>query len=280
MKNLLECKDLTKKYDSFTLGGVDLTIPGGTILGLIGENGAGKTTLIKCLLGILHPDGGEITLLGTDPESAKEEIGLVLDEGLFHDQLKPRQVERVMAGLYQSWDRDLFFSYLDKFGLPADKKVKEFSRGMKMKLAIASALAHRPKLLLLDEATGGLDPVVREEILDEFLAFVSDEDHGILISSHITGDLEKICDHVAYLHGGKLALYGEKDELLATYGRIACSAERLAALDPALLLGSRVGQFGAQAVVRDRAAFRAACPDLPVDPVSLEDLMLFSQKEG
>lgn len=280
MEYVLACRDLTKHYDGFTLNHISLAVPGGTILGLIGENGAGKSTLIKCLLGIVHPEEGEITLLGTNPESAKEDIGLVLDEGLFHEQLKPRQVEKVMAGLYKNWDRDLFFAYLDRFDLPADKKVKEFSRGMKMKLAIASALAHRPRLLLLDEATGGLDPVVREEILEEFARFVSDEDHGILLSSHITSDLEKLCDHVAYLHAGELTLYGEKDELLASYGRIACTAEQLAALDPALLLGSRKGQFGCQAVIRDRAAFRTACPDIPVDPVSLEDLMLFSRKEG
>lgn len=279
MEYVLQCRNLTKRYADFTLDGIDLAVPGGTILGLIGENGAGKSTLIKCLLGIVRPDEGDVTLLGVDPERARADIGLVLDEGLFHDQLKPVQIEKVMAGLYPAWDKTLFFSYLDKFHLPTDKKVKEFSRGMKMKLSIAAALAHRPRLLILDEATGGLDPVVREEILEEFAVFVADEEHGILLSSHITSDLEKLCDYVAYLHNGKLALQGGKDELLETYGRIACPAERLREIDPALLLGSRSGRFGAEAVVKDRNAFRLACPDLPVDPVSLEDLMLFSRKE-
>ena len=191
MKYVLELKNVTKRYDTFTLNDITLSIPGGTILGLIGENGAGKSTLIKCILGITRPDEGEITALGVDMEHAKADIGVVLDESLFHNQLKAVQVERVMAGLYPTWDKELFFTYLEKFGLPKDKLIKEFSRGMKMKLSIATALAHRPKLLLLDEATGGLDPVVRDEILDEFMSFVSDEEHGVLISSHITSDLER-----------------------------------------------------------------------------------------
>ncbi len=278
MKNILEISHLTKHYDSFTLEDVSLTVPGGTILGLIGENGAGKSTLIKCVLGIAHPDEGTITALGTDPEAAKAHIGVVMDESLFHDQLRPKQVEKIMAGLWPTWDKALFDSYLDKFGLPADKLIKEFSRGMKMKLSIAAALSHHPKLLLLDEATGGLDPVVRDEILEEFMAFVSDENHGILISSHITSDLEKACDSVAYLHKGKLVLAGEKDELLARHGRIACTKAQLAAMDPDHLLGSRTYLYGVEAVVRDRAAFRRLYPDIPVDPVSLEDLMVFTAK--
>lgn len=276
MKNVLALKQVTKRYKDFTLDSVDLTVPGGTIMGLIGENGAGKSTLIKCILGIVRPESGEITILGTDPETAKADIGVVMDESLFHDQLRPRQVNGIMAGLYPSWDRDLFYGYLDKFQLPESKQLKEFSRGMKMKLAIAAALAHRPRLLLLDEATGGLDPVVRDEIVEEFMAFVSDEDHGILISSHITSDLEKACDAITYLHKGRVTLSGEKDALLSTYGRIACTKAQLAAMDPSLILGSRASQFAAEAVVNDRRAFRQAYPDIPVDPVSLEDLMVFT----
>ena len=276
MKTVLHLEHVSKRYNGFALEDVSLSIPGGTIMGLIGENGAGKSTLIKCILGIVHPDGGTITALGTDPEAAKADIGVVMDESLFHDLLRPHQVDRIMAGLYPTWDSALFRDYLDKFALPADKQIKEFSRGMKMKLSIAAALAHRPRLLLLDEATGGLDPVVRDEILDEFLTFVSDEDHGILISSHITSDLEKACDSVTYLHKGKVVLAGDRDALLEAHGRIACTREQLAGMDPALLLGSRVSRYAAEAVVRDRAAFKKAYPDIPVDPVSLEDLMLFT----
>ena len=276
MKTVLHLEHVSKRYNGFALEDVSLSIPGGTIMGLIGENGAGKSTLIKCILGIVHPDGGTITALGTGPEAAKADIGVVMDESLFHDLLRPHQVDRIMAGLYPTWDSALFRDYLDKFSLPADKQIKEFSRGMKMKLSIAAALAHRPRLLLLDEATGGLDPVVRDEILDEFLTFVSDEDHGILISSHITSDLEKACDSVTYLHKGKVVLAGDRDALLEAHGRIACTREQLAGMDPALLLGSRVSRYAAEAVVRDRAAFKKAYPDIPVDPVSLEDLMLFT----
>ena len=276
MKTVLHLEHVSKRYNGFALEDVSLSIPGGTIMGLIGENGAGKSTLIKCILGIVHPDGGTITALGTDPEAAKADIGVVMDESLFHDLLRPHQVDRIMAGLYPTWDSALFRDYLDKFALPADKQIKEFSRGMKMKLSIAAALAHRPRLLLLDEATGGLDPVVRDEILDEFLTFVSDEDHGILISSHITSDLEKACDSVTYLHKGKVVLAGDRDALLEAHGRIACTREQLAGMDPALLLGSRVSRYAAEAVVRDRAAVKKAYPDIPVDPVSLEDLMLFT----
>lgn len=279
MEFALELNGITKHYPDFSLDHVTLTVPGGTIMGLIGENGAGKSTLIKCILGLVHPDSGTVRVLGQDPEEAKAEIGIVYDEGLFHDQLRPRQVDGIMAGLYPTWDQDLFARYLSKFDLPADQKIKEFSRGMKMKLSIASALAHRPKLLLLDEATGGLDPVVRDEVLEEFLQFVSDEEHAILISSHITSDLEKVCDAITYLHKGKVTLSGPKDDLLETHGRIACTKEQLERLDPALLLGSRVSRFSAEAVVRDRAAFRAAYPELPLDPVTLEDLMIFTVKE-
>lgn len=279
MKYALELEHVTKRYDGFALEDISLTLPGGAILGLIGENGAGKSTLIKSILGAVTPDEGAIRVLGADPDSVKADIGVVFDEGLFHDILKAGQVDAIMAGIYPTWDSALFHSYLSRFELPPDKKIKEYSRGMKMKLSIASALAHRPKLLLLDEATGGLDPVVRDHILDILLEFAADEDHAVLLSSHITSDLEKACDMVAYLHKGKLLLSGPKDELLEKHGRLTCAKEQLAAIDPHLLLGSRVSRFAAEAVVNDRTAFRAAWPDLSLDPVTLEDLMVFSQEE-
>ena len=190
MNNAIEIRDLTKDYGAFKLDHVSITVPGGTIMGLIGENGAGKSTTIKCLLDLIHPDSGTITLLGRDNRTGEravlEDVGVVLDEAMFHDALTAAQVGTILRRLYRSWDPALFRRYLGQFSLPEKKEIKTFSRGMKMKLAIAAALSHHPKLLILDEATSGLDPVVRDEILDEFLSFIQDESHAILISSHIT----------------------------------------------------------------------------------------------
>ena len=275
MQYAMKLDHLTKDFGSFKLNDVSFAIPGGTILGLIGENGAGKSTAIKCLLGILRPDSGDVELLEGEGLTA---VGYVPDECPFADQLKVRQVGAFCAGLFPGWEDALFAHYLEKFELPADKKVKELSRGMKMKLSIAVALSHRPKLLVLDEATSGLDPVVRDEILDEFLSFIRDEDHAILISSHITSDLEKICDYVVYLHKGELTISGAKDELLEQYGKLSCTKADLAKIDPAFLVGTREGDYGCQALVNDRSAFRRSHPDLPLDTPTLEDLMIFTTR--
>lgn len=282
MQNTIEISHLSKRYPGFHLDDLNLTLPGGSILGLIGENGAGKSTAIKCILNLIRWDGGTVTVLGKDnikDESAiKEDVGVVLDESTFHDTLTARQVDKILSKVYRRWDSTLFLSYLEKFDLAPNRTVKEYSRGMKMKLSIAAALAHRPRLLLLDEATSGLDPVVRDELLDEFLAFIADEDHSILLSSHITSDLEKVADYVAFLHKGKLALSGAKDELLDTYGRLVCGRADLEAVDPALLAGTRTGQFRCEALVKDRRAFARRYPHLTVDPVSLEDIMVLMVK--
>ena len=279
MTNCIEIHGLRKSYGSFALNDIHLTLPGGAIMGLIGENGAGKTTTIKCMLGLIRRDGGEIALLGRDiltqDREAKRDIGVVLDECFFHDSLRPRDIGSILAPFFPTWDDGLYRSYLDKFSLPAGQPVKEFSRGMKMKLSLAAALAHRPKLLILDEATAGLDPVVRDEILEEFLAFVCDEDHGILLSSHITGDLEKVADYITYLHQGEVVLSGAKDDILERYGRVDCTAGQLAALPREELVRVRRGQFGCEALVADRAAFRRRHPELPVDRVTLDDIMVF-----
>ncbi|WP_291257973.1 ATP-binding cassette domain-containing protein, partial [Flavonifractor sp.] len=208
----------------------------------------------------------------------KAQVGVVLDETTFHDGLTAPQVGKILAKLYPNWDMALYQRYLDKFGLAGKKPVKTFSKGMKMKLSLAAAFAARPKLLILDEATSGLDPVVRDEILDEFLDFIQDEEHAILLSSHITSDLEKVADYVTYLHRGKVAVSGAKDELLDTYGRLVCSRSDLEQVDPALLVGVRTGQFGCEALVKDKHAFVRRYPGLTVDPVTLEDIMVFTVK--
>ncbi len=278
MTNCIELKGLVKEYKTFTLGPIDLAVPGGAILGLIGENGAGKTTLIKTMLGVARPDGGSAVLLGTDPDHAKEDIGIVMDDCFFSENLRVRDVDSVLRRVYRGWDRELFRDYLDKFALDGKKEIKELSRGMRMKLSLAAALAHKPKLLLLDEATAGLDPVIRSEILDEFLSFVSDEDHGVLISSHITSDLEKVADYIAYLHQGKLLLFGEKDRLLESYGRLACTRAELEQVDKGYLVGTRRGQFSTEALIRRKEDFRRVYPRLTVEPVTLDELMVFVVK--
>ncbi len=279
MKNAIEVSGLTKDYGTFQLD-VSFTVPGGSIMGLIGENGAGKSTTLKAMLGLIRPDGGSVKLLGQDAAeddgSLKEEIGVVFDECPFHDQMNASMVNGILAGIYSKWDRELFAGYLEKFDLPANKKLKEFSRGMKMKLSIAAALSHRPRLLLLDEATSGLDPVMRDEILDEFLAFISDEEHAILVSSHITSDLEKAADYITYLHKGKIAMSGARDELLESHGKLVCTREELAGVDRDYIMGTRISQYSCEALVRNRVDFRRRYPNLTVDPVTLDDLMIFT----
>ena len=282
MTNAIEIRGLCKSFGDFALDHIDLTLPGGSIMGLIGENGAGKTTTIKCILNLIRRDAGEISIWGRDnlreERAAKAGVGVVLDECFFHDSLRPRDLDRVLGPVFPDWDRGLYGDYLDKFRLPANKLIREFSRGMKMKLSLAAALAHRPRLLILDEATAGLDPVVRDEILDEFLAFIQDEDHAILISSHITSDLEKAADYITYLHQGKVVLSEAKDVILDSYGRAAGTAEQFAQVDPADLVRVRRGSFGWEGLVADRAAFRRKYRDLLVEKTTLEDIMLFIGK--
>ena len=282
MKNAIEVKHLTKKYQLFTLDDVSFEVPGGTIVGLIGENGAGKSTTLKCILNLIRRDGGEIALLEKDnikaERTVKEDIGVVLDDTGFHDTLTADMVGDILSHIYRKWDKNLYQELLKRYDLPKNLFIKEFSKGMKMKLAIAAALAHHPRLLILDEPTSGLDPVVRDEILDEFFAFIRDEDHAILMSSHITTDLEKVADSIVYLHKGKVLLQGEKDLLLERYGKLLCSREQLAGVDKSLLGGVRESQFGCEALVKDRAELKRRYPGLTVDPVSLDDIMVLTVK--
>ena len=282
MTNCIELQGVCKSYGNFTLQDLNLTLPGGAIMGLIGENGAGKTTAIKCILGMTRPDSGTVTVLGQPmgPDSAalRQEIGVVLDECFFHDTLRPKDLDFILAPIYPRWDSALYRSYLGRYGLPDSKFIKDFSRGMKMKLSLAAALAHRPRLLVLDEATAGLDPVVRDEILDEFLAFISDEDHAILMSSHITSDLEKAADYITYLHQGRVVLSGSKDDIRDHYGRVACTNAQLEEVAPGDLLRVRKNAFGCEGLTPDRTAFRQKYPALLAEPLSLEDLMVLIEK--
>lgn len=278
--NAIEIKGLTKEYKDFTLGPMDLTLPMGCVLGLVGENGAGKSTTIRLIMNAVSRDGGEVTVMGLDnlsPEfrQMKESIGVVLDETCVPEFITARQLGKILAGAYRNWDEGAYHSWLNRFQLPLNKKYKEYSRGMTMKLGIAAALSHGAKLLLLDEATSGLDPMVREELLEVFAEFAAQDDHGVLISSHIVSDLEKICDYIAFIHRGKLMLCEEKDLLLERYGLLKCSPQELAAVDPAVVHGKRIGEYGAEALVdRDRAP-----RNLLVERPTLEDIILYLAKE-
>ena len=276
--NALEIRGLTKQYKDFQLKNLNLTLPSGCIMGLIGENGAGKTTTIQLILGAIARDGGTVSVLGQDNLSAqadfKEEIGVVLDESCLPTYLNARQIGNVMAGIYRNWDRAAYDNYLKIFALPEKKLMYQFSRGMKMKLAVAVALSHHPKLLILDEATSGLDPVVRDEILEIFLNFTRQEDHSILISSHILSDLEKICDYIAYLHRGSLLFCEEKDTLLEKYGLLKCTAQELASLDKSAILAYRQNPYGVEAlVIRDQIP-----QHMTPDRISIEDIIVFQAR--
>ena len=276
--NALEIRDLTKHYTGFSLNHLNLTLPWGCIMGLVGENGAGKSTTIKLILNTISRDGGTVTILGRDNREnlclSKEEIGVVLDEVGISACLTARQVGKIMQGIYRSWDDAVFADYLTRLAVPADKKFKDFSRGMKMKLAIAAALSHGAKLLLLDEATSGLDPMVRDEVLDVFNEFTRDETHTVVLSSHIVSDLEKICDYIAFLHKGKLILFEEKDQLLEEYAIVKLSPAQLAELDRSAVAGVKQGPYGAEALVK-RNQIPAA---FVTEHTTLEDIILFLAK--
>lgn len=277
--NALEIKNLTKSFKGFKLDNVSLTLPNGCIMGLIGENGAGKSTLIRCILDILHKDGGTITVLGRDNRDnlklTKEEIGVVTDEVGIPECLNAKQVGKIMKNTFKSWDEKAYENYLTKLAIPDGKQFKDFSRGMKMKLGIAAALSHGSKLLLLDEATSGLDPVVRDEVVEMFGDFTRDESHSVLISSHIVSDLEKLCDYVAFLHKGRLLLCEEKDRLLEEYCILRCEAERLKTFDPKNIISKKETPYGAEAVI-----LRSAVPsNADISPVSLEELFVHMVKE-
>ena len=276
--NALEIKDLKKSFSGFSLENLSLTLPSGCIMGLIGENGAGKSTTIKLILDMLHKDSGTVTILGRDNEKGlsllKEDIGVVMDEVGIPECLTTKQVGKIMKHTFRNWDDAEYNRLLQKLSLPEKKPFKEFSRGMKMKLGIAIAMSHGAKLLLLDEPTGGLDPVVRDEVVDMFYDFTRNENHSILISSHIVSDLEKLCDYIAFLHNGRLLLCEEKDKLLEEYCIIHCTVEQL----------SEIGNVKYKKETPYGAEIIMARKDVPTgfhsSPISIEELFVFMVKEA
>ena len=278
-ENAIEIDGLTKKYDGFTLDNISFNVPKGSIMGFIGQNGAGKTTTINSLLNIIKKDSGTIRILGLDNEkneiAIKEQIAAVFDELPFHDQLNANHISIILRDIFKEWDNEKYLEYLDRFALPRKKKIGQFSKGMKMKLQIAAALSHNAKLLIMDEATTGLDPVVRNEILDIFLEYLQDENHSILMSSHITSDLEKIADSVTFIDRGKLLLTGYKDDILETHGVMKCSVDNYKQIDEADIISARITDFGAEIMVSDKKKCSQKYSGIIMDNTTLEEIMLF-----
>ena len=280
--NALEIKNISKTYKNFKLDDVSFVLPCGHIMGLIGENGAGKSTIINCILDIIEKDSGSISVLGQKNDknnvSLKENIGVVLDASEVYDNYTVKQVENIMKDVYKQWNHEVYDYYIQKFALPLNKIIKDFSRGMKMKMAITIALSYQPKLLILDEATSGLDPIMRDEILDVFMEFVQDENHAILLSSHISSDLEKIADYIAFIHEGKLILSTSKDELIYEYGLMKCRNDEFDMIDKEDIIRYRIKTYEVEILVKDREKMAKKYPNCIVDPTKLDDIMMLYVK--
>ncbi len=276
--NALTVSGLKKKYQEFTLSDISFEVPQGTIVGLIGENGAGKSTIVNTVLGLTHKDGGSVTVLGKPEQeidfATRNQIGVVFDSNNFPNGLTPRELNKLLKNVFLSWDEDMYFTTLEKISLPTNKKIKTFSKGMKMKLSIAVSISHHAKLLILDEATSGLDPIVRDDILDMLLDFVQDEENSILVSSHITSDLEKIADYIVFIHDGCLVFSKSKDELLESYGIIKCGAAQFDALDKRDIISYRKQDYEWQVLVADRNMARKKYSNTVIVPATIDEIML------
>ncbi len=279
MNNAIEIKKLKKKYDNnFELGEINLEIPSGYIIGLIGENGAGKTTLIKSILNIINRDSGDIKIFNKDNKKyesfVKEDIGIVLDGMFFPEILTPNDINAIMKDTYKEWDKELFYKYLSDFKISNNKKIKDLSKGMRKKLEIATALSHKPKLLILDEPTSGLDPVVRDDILDIFLDFLKDEEHTILLSTHITSDLEHIADKIIFIDNGKIILNENKDELLDNYGVLKCDKDSFNKISKEDIISYKKNKYNYEVLIKNKNKMKKKYKNSVIDKITLEELMV------
>lgn len=284
MENVIELKNVTKDYGDFRLDNVSFVVPEGSVCGFIGQNGAGKTTTIKAILDSIAIDSGEVLLFGQEVgkggAALREDIGVVFDEMGFHSFMTGKDINIMMRNIYKNWDEKEFKEYMSRFALPMKKPCGDFSRGMRMKLQIAVALSHHAKLLIMDEPTSGLDPIVRNEMLQIFREFVVEEDHSILLSSHITSDLEKLADEVVFINAGKIILAGNKDEILEKHALLKCRKDELSDVSASLLVGAETDTFGASALVNDRAACEKLYPGMVMEQPTLEEIMLFYVKRS
>lgn len=281
-ENALEIRGLRKEFKNFTLDNIDLVVPAGSIVGLIGENGAGKTTTIKTCMDIVHKDAGTVKFFGCelteDPLGLKEKVSVSFEDVNFNPLLTTAQAEKILKSIYKSWDQEAWNGYMNRFGLDSNKKIKDFSKGMRVKLNLAIALSHNARLLILDEPTSGLDPVMRDEILDIFLDFMQEEDHAILLSSHITTDLEKIADYIAFIHKGRMIFCEKKDDLLYNYGIIRCYTDDLPLINPDDRLAVYRQEFQCNVLVSDRHEAARKYPDAVIDPPTIDEIMVFYVK--
>ena len=282
MTHTLEVRNLTKKYERFTLDNVSFDLPMGCIMGVVGENGAGKSTLFKAILNLIHRNAGEILFWGkpmTDKDTKmREQIGVAFDAICFSEVLTVKQVGNIGKYTYKNWDSAQFQELVTRFELPLKAEIKTLSKGMKMKLNLAFAMSHNAKLLILDEPTAGLDPIARDELLDLFLDFVQDEEHSILISSHITTDLEKIADYITFINKGKLAFTKEKDTLLYQYGIVRCGEKDLDAVKNAGCIAWKKNECNYDVLVEDREAMKRTFPHLVIDNATIDEIMLLTVK--
>lgn len=277
--NVIEIRGVTKDYGDFKLDNISFAVSEGAVCGFIGQNGAGKTTMIRIILDAINRDGGEVYVFGKsiDKDSAalREDIGVVFDEMGFHDFLTAKQINTIMKNVYKNWNEEKYFEYLKRFSLPTKKACGSFSRGMRMKLQIAAALSHEAKLLIMDEPTSGLDPVVRNEMIQIFREYVVEEDHTILLSSHITGDLEKLADEVVFIDGGKIVLQGNKDEILEKHGILRCKKDEVGSISESLIVSAEITSLGAEVLVNDRKAAEKLYPTMVTEPAGLEEIMIY-----
>lgn len=282
MVNAIEIKGLNKSYKDFMLKDICLSVPKGSVMGLIGENGAGKSTLINSILNVAECGYQEMNIFGKDirehEKELKEDIAVILDGTYYNLEFTPAFIGKILSRVYQKWNMDLYYDYLERFHIPLKKKLKTFSRGMKMKLEFAIAFSHDTKLLILDEATSGLDPVFREEILELLRTYTEEDDHTILMSSHITSDLDKIADYIAYIHNGELLFVKTYDDVHENYGIINCNKETFEALNKDDIVSYRKETYSYKVMVKNRLELQKAIKDLEVEKVSIEDVMLYYAK--
>ena len=273
--NAIEIRNIEKNYQGFKLDNVSFDVPKGSIVGLVGENGAGKSTIINLIMDIIDSDNGEINVLGKSNKDknfikTKQDIGIVIDEAYFPEILTIMNVEKILKLTFENFDSNYYFELVDKYKLPKNKILKGFSRGMKMKFGIITALCHKPKLLILDEATSGLDPLVRNELLDTLNEYTRNEENSILMSSHIVSDLEKICDYIVFIHKGKLVLFEEKDEILKKYGILKIVESDLVNIPTNAIICKNKQSFGYQLLVLKNEVSDAYKTEL----ATLEDIII------
>lgn len=280
MQNSIEIKNLTKKYKENGIYNISFNVPKGSIVGLIGRNGAGKTTILNSILNIIKKDNGEITIFDdkTFSKDTRNKLGVVFDKSMFPESLNAKEINNILKYVYSNWNEMQFFDYLKKLEIPLNKKIKEFSKGMEMKLYIAIALSHNAKCLILDEATSGLDPVIRDEILDLFLDFIQDESNSILISSHITSDLEKIADYIAFIDNGNLLFFESKDKLIYEYGILKCEENNLEKIDEKYILKKLKKSYGYDLLINNKNELKEFFPNLTIDNCSIDEIMVIYTK--